>query len=111
MREAEEKLVRDYDEAREREHASKIAQAVAPNTPEPEPPSPFDAEAFDPYMILGVSPDATADAIRAAYQAAKKKYDPELVGHLSEEVQAHYREKAEAVQRAFEVIGGGPQAA
>ena len=108
QREAEERRVREYDEARERAHAERIAEASRPNTPEPESaPSPYDAEAFDPYVILGVAPDATVDAIKKAYETAKKKYDPDLVGHLSEEVQAHYREKAQAVDRAYAVIGGG----
>ena len=111
QREAEERRVREYDEARERAHAERVAEASRPNTPEPEAPSPYDPEAFDPYVILGVSPDASNEAIKQAYEAAKKKYDPDLVGHLSEEVQAHYREKAQAVDRAYAVIGGGsPQA-
>jgi len=111
-REAEERRVREYEEMREREHAAKIEEAVATNAPEPPPPpSAYDAEAFDPYVILGVAPDASADVIKKAYEAAKKKYDPDLVAHLSEEVQQHYREKSQAVDKAFEVIGGGSQPA
>ena len=46
-----------------------------------------------------------------AYDQAKKKYDPDLVGHLSEEVQSHYRAKSEAVDKAFQTLTGGPQPA
>ena len=109
MRELEERRVREYEEKRELEHASKVAEAVRPNEPEP-PPSPFDVEAFDPHAILGVAPGATADAINAAYQTAKKKYDPDLVVHLSEEVQQHYREKAAAVDKAFQTLTGAQPA-
>ena len=104
--------MRAYDEQREREHAAKVAEAVAPNAPEPPPaPSGYEEEPTDPYTILGVKPDAGPDAIRAAYEQAKKKYDPDLVGHLSEEVQAHYRAKSEAVDKAFQTLTGGPQPA
>ncbi|HMD33777.1 MAG TPA: DnaJ domain-containing protein, partial [Vicinamibacterales bacterium] len=110
-REAEEKRVREYEELKQREYESKVAEALRPNTPEPAPTSPYDANAFDPHAILGLAADATPEAITAAYQAAKKKYDPDLVGHLSEEVQAHYREKAEAVEKAYQTLTGGSQAA
>lgn len=62
------------------------------------------AEDVDPHAILGVPKDATPDAIRAAYDAAKAKYDPENVSHLSPEVQQHYREKGEAVEKAFKML-------
>jgi len=109
-REAEEKRVRDYEELKQREYESKVAEALRPNTPEPEPPDPFAATVFDPHAILGVKADATSDAITAAYQQARKKYDPDLVGHLSEEVQAHYREKAQLVEKAYQTLTGSQPA-
>jgi hypothetical protein len=109
-REAEERKVREYEELKQREYESKVAEASRPNTPEPEPPDPYAAEVFDPHAILGVKRDATADAIAAAYQAAKKKYDPDLVGHLSEEVQAHYREKSQMVDKAYQTLTGSQPA-
>ena len=112
LREAEAARVRAYDEQRERDHAAKITEAVAPTAPEPPPaPSGYEEESTDPYVILGVKADAAPDAIRAAYDQAKKKYDPDLVGHLSEEVQSHYRAKSEAVEKAFQALSGGPQPA
>ncbi len=111
QRELEERRVREYDEARQRAHAEKVAEASRPNEPEPQPaPSPFDPDAFDPHAILGVKPGAAPDTLKAAYDAAKKKYDPELVGHLSEEVQAHYREKAAAVEKAYQQLTGSAPA-
>ena len=58
-------------------------------------------EVFDPCSILGVSRDATQEAIRAAYQEAKLKYDPEQVAHLGAELQEHFKAKAQAVERGL----------
>jgi preprotein translocase subunit Sec63 len=58
--------------------------------------------ASDPHSILGVPRDASADAIRAAYEEAKLKYDPSQVDGLSAEVQEHYRTKREAVELAYQ---------
>jgi hypothetical protein len=110
-REAEEKRVREFEEERARQHAEKIAEAVAPNAPEPPAaPTGYEEESTDPYAVLGLKKDASLDAINNAYQQAKKKYDPELVGHLSEEVQAHYRSKADAVEKAYQTLTGAQPA-
>jgi len=95
-----------------------VAEAAPPSRDEPPPPAtvpaspPVQADgeepAFDPHAVLGVTADATAAAIRAAYEAAKAKYDSANVAHLSAEVQQHYRDKGEAVERAFLMLTGGP---
>ncbi len=59
---------------------------------------------FDPYAVLGVTPAATADQIRAAYEQAKAKYDASQYEHLGGELQAHFRAKADAVERAFQML-------
>jgi hypothetical protein len=61
-------------------------------------------DVFDPYAILGVPRDASNDVIEAACQAARLKYAPEQVAHLGSELQEHYRRKAAAVERAFEIL-------
>jgi seryl-tRNA synthetase len=61
-------------------------------------------EVFDPYAILGVPQDANQEAILAAYQAAKLKYGPDQVAHLSAEVQEHFQAKAQAVDRAYQKL-------
>src|SRR5262249_54052599 len=106
-REAEEKRVREYEELKQREYESKVAEASRPNTPEPQPSR--DADESPPHAILGLNADATPDAITAAYEQAKKKYDPDLVAHLSEEVQAHYREKAQSVEKAYQTLIAAPR--
>ena len=80
----------EYEEA-ERQQRARIAASSL---------DPADA-AFDPYQVLGIQPGADADAIRAAYEAGKAKYDAEQVSHLSPEVQHHYQAKAAAVERAY----------
>jgi hypothetical protein len=62
------------------------------------------AGTFDPYAILGVPRDASADAIRTAYQDARKKYDPANVEFLGSELQDLYKTKGEAVERAFKML-------
>ena len=65
------------------------------------------ADAFDPYAILRVARDASPDAIHAAYQLAKSKYDPDVVSHLGDEAQAHFKAKAEAVELAYQTLSAG----
>ena len=64
-----------------------------------------DADAvFDPYAVLGVTPTATADQIRGAYEQAKAKYDASQYEHFGGELQAHFKAKADAVERAFQML-------
>ena len=60
--------------------------------------------AFDPYAILGVPRGAGFDAIHAAYEQAKSKYDLEQVADLGFEITQHYIAKAQAAARAFEML-------
>jgi DnaJ domain len=84
--------------AEDAERKSKNMAATAVTAPE---------SAFDPYAVLGVARDAGADAIRAAYDEAKSKYDPDAVSHLGVDVQEYYKTKADAVARAYEMLSDG----
>ena len=64
--------------------------------------------AFDPYAVLGVPPDASAAEIEAAYQAARVKYDLDLVADLGSELQDHFKRKAQAVERAYQSLAARP---
>jgi hypothetical protein len=64
-------------------------------------------EIFDPYRILGVSRETGDEAIRAAYEEARLRFDETVVADLGEEVRRHYKEKAEAVEQAYRVLAGG----
>jgi hypothetical protein len=108
-REAEEAL-RQQELARARdEEAQRLeddARRVAVGAAERQPGAVAEeAEvAFDPYAILGVAHGAGFDAIQAAYELAKSKYDLEQVADLGFEITQHYMAKAQAAGRAFEML-------
>jgi len=60
--------------------------------------------AFDPYEILGVSPSASKETIRAAYRARMQEYHPDKVAHLGEELRELAHRKAQQIQRAYEEL-------
>ncbi|HUK37299.1 MAG TPA: DnaJ domain-containing protein [Vicinamibacterales bacterium] len=60
----------------------------------------------DPYSVLGVPRDASREQIEKAYTTAASKYDATQVAHLGDAVQAHYREKAEAIEQAYRTLTG-----
>jgi hypothetical protein len=64
----------------------------------------LEEDVFDPHAILGLPSDADRGAIESAYTAARSKYDADQVAHLSEEVQQHFRLKAAAVERAYQLL-------
>jgi preprotein translocase subunit Sec63 len=57
-------------------------------------------------VVLGVRRDTTREDLRAAYELARSKYDEDSVAHLSDEVQQLFREKALAVDRAYQMLAG-----
>jgi len=59
---------------------------------------------FDPYAVLGLSQDASRESIESAYTRARTKYDADQVAHLSAEVQEHFKLKADAVERAYQML-------
>jgi DnaJ-class molecular chaperone len=92
-RQQEEARQREEAARQQREFARQQSQAVAASE-----------DVFDPHAVLGVPRDASLQAIQAAYEAAKAKYDPDQVAFLSTELQAHYKTKAEAVERAYQTL-------
>src|SRR5437867_4143840 len=61
-------------------------------------------EAFDTYAVLGVPKDASKEAIGMAYLEARSKYDLDHVSHLGVELQKHYKARARAVDRAYQML-------
>jgi DnaJ-domain-containing protein 1 len=82
---------RDEQDARLREEEALQRQQIGV------PPQ----EETDPYAILGVAPGVSQEALLAAYEQAKSKYDPDLVSHLGDELQQHFKAKAQAVEQAY----------
>lgn len=65
---------------------------------------PPDANAFDPYEVLGVPPSASREAIRSAYRARMQEYHPDKVAHLGAELQKLAHEKSQQIQRAYQQL-------
>lgn len=62
----------------------------------------FIRETGGDYKILEISPDASPDEIKSAYRKMAKKYHPDKVATLGEEVRAKAEEKFKEVQDAYE---------
>src|SRR5262249_33997264 len=61
-------------------------------------------EPTGPWAVLGVSKGAGPDEIYAAYQQAKAKYDPDFVSHLGSDAQEHFKNKALAIDAAYQQL-------
>ena len=107
-RDEEEARRRELELARQRqeEELQRQMQATVSVATAPSPASGEETDEFDPHVVLGVSSEAGPDAIRAAYQEAITKYDPQLVEFLGDEAQAHFKTKAQSIERAFQMLSG-----
>ena len=54
------------------------------------------------YKILEITPDASDEEIKKAYRKMAKKYHPDKVNHLGEDVKQQAEEKFRQVQEAYE---------
>jgi flagellar biosynthesis GTPase FlhF len=108
-RQAEEARLRELEQAREAERARDEEEVRRPEqeaarATEQHQTDLTVGEVFDPYAILGVPRDASKEAIRAAYEEAKSKYDSDLVSSLGADVQEYFKAKAQAVERAYQQL-------
>jgi uncharacterized membrane protein YkvA (DUF1232 family) len=73
-----------------------------PRPAEPEPAAAGGATAsWDPYRVLEVRRGASRDEITRAYRAQMKRYHPDRVGDLGDELQEVAHRKTLEIQRAF----------
>jgi DnaJ like chaperone protein len=56
------------------------------------------------YQILEISPDVTNDEVKKAYREMAKKYHPDKVSHLGEEVKKAAEEKITMLNAAYEAV-------
>ena len=56
------------------------------------------------YTILGIKHDATEEEIKTAYREMAKKYHPDKVSHLGDDVKKAAEEKFQSVNEAYESI-------
>lgn len=59
---------------------------------------------FDPYQVLRITRDASKEEVRAAYFNLIKQYHPDKVSHLGQEFQKLADEKAQLINRAYQVL-------
>lgn len=60
-----------------------------------------------PYEILGVSPAASREEIRAAYRRLANQYHPDKVAHLGEEFRQLAETKFKTIQAAYQELTQG----
>jgi DnaJ-domain-containing protein 1 len=110
LRRAEQGQRRRLDEERKAEEESarreETARRGAEKRQRAEAAASSDAQesAFDPYVVLGVPPGASDEEVRAAYEQAKVKYDPEEVAHLGDDAKRHFAAKSRAIERAYRML-------
>jgi preprotein translocase subunit Sec63 len=61
---------------------------------------------WDPYTVLGVDPGATRDEIAQAYRDQMKRYHPDRVADLGDDLRRLAHEKTVEIQRAYAELGG-----
>jgi len=60
---------------------------------------------WDPYAVLGIARGASAAEIAAAYKEQMRRYHPDRVAHLGEELQRLAHRKTLDIQRAYAELG------
>ena len=58
----------------------------------------------DDYKILGISPDASDDEVKKAYRTLAKKYHPDRVAHLGDDMRKQAEEKFAKLSDAYDNI-------
>ena len=64
----------------------------------------FVQEVDSAYKILGIEPNTTEDDIKKAYREMAKKYHPDKVAYLGEDVRKSAEQKLQEVNEAYEKI-------
>jgi DnaJ like chaperone protein len=59
----------------------------------------------DPYVVLGVPRGAPPEEIARAYREQMKRYHPDRVANLGDELQRVAHRKTLEIQRAYDLIG------
>ena len=67
---------------------------------EAEPPE----DAFDPYAVLGLPPNASRDQIISAYLKLRSTFEHNNVAQLGEDFQRNAEEKLDQVERAYRML-------
>ena len=69
--------------------------------PSPRPPPPQQPATPSPYQVLGVSPQASPEEVRHAYQKLVQQYHPDQVAHLGEELREVAERRTKEINAAY----------
>jgi hypothetical protein len=100
----EEDRRRELDEAQQRQAQQEEAQRVHEGVHHAPQTAVVTEDEFDPYAVLGLPAGASLVDVEASYQAARAKYDLDLVADLGAELQQHFQTKRQLVERAYETL-------
>jgi hypothetical protein len=101
----EEDRRRELDEAQQRQAQQEETQRAHEGVHHaPQTDSVPTEDEFDPYAVLGLPAGASLVEVEASYQAARAKYDLDLVADLGAELQQHFQTKRQLVERAYETL-------
>lgn len=88
----------------------RLARAVATGVPRPTArgpspkPRPSAGPGWDPWRVLGVTRGASREEVTAAYRDLMKRYHPDRVADLGEELRRVAHEKTVEIQRAYDEL-------
>ncbi len=64
----------------------------------------FSKDTESEYQVLGIKPDATDEQLKNAYRKMARKYHPDKVSHLGEDIKSAATKKFQEVQSAYNKI-------
>ena len=71
---------------------------------QPRQPEPQRTQSLDHHAVLGVSPDASQEEVKAAYRLRMQEYHPDKVAHLGPELRILAERKAKEINEAYRIL-------
>jgi DnaJ domain len=97
----------DTEKAKAREHERQEQEHRTRREKDSEREHAAGENGFDPYQVLRITRGAGKEEIKAAYFNLIKQYHPDKVSHLGQEFQKLADEKAQLINRAYQILMAG----
>lgn len=91
---------------RRREHAQARMHRDDGDTARPPSGPPDSASPWDPYQVLEIGPEATVEEITRAYRTQMKRFHPDRVEGLGDELREVAHRRTREIQRAYDELRG-----